>query len=125
MSETILLGQGHRLIELASHPWKQHLAAVPEHHTQRLAFMSPAHHRVRYWVVQELPRRNAPISPATISQALDLPLARVMTILEDLERHLFFLVRNLEGAVSWAFPVTVEPTPHELVFNTGERLYAA
>ncbi len=125
MDETILLGQGHQLIELASHKWKQHLAAIPEHQGTRLAFMSTAHRRVRYWVVQELPRTSAPIPPVTIAQALDLPLTQVTTILDDLERHLFFLVRNLQGAVSWAFPVTVEPTPHELKFDTGERVYAA
>ena len=45
--------------------------------------------------------------------------------LAELERRLFFLVRNEEGAVSWAFPVTVDKTPHRLTFSTGERLHGA
>jgi hypothetical protein len=54
-----------------------------------------------------------------------MPLTQVTDILEVLERKLFFLVRNEQGAVAWAYPVTVTPTPHKLNFSTGERLYAA
>jgi len=75
--------------------------------------------------VRELPRAGAPISPATLSEALGIPLSRTLDVLEDLERHLFFLVRNQDGNVSWAFPFTVETTGHNLVFSTGERLDAA
>jgi hypothetical protein len=25
----------------------------------------------------------------------------------------------------WAYPVTVDPTPHHMSFSSGERLYAA
>lgn len=56
---------------------------------------------------------------------LGLPIARVHAIVEDLERHLFFLVRNEAGEISWAFPVTTEPTPHRLKFSTGERAHGA
>jgi len=49
----------------------------------------------------------------------------VTAILDDLERNLFFLVRDARGDVSWAFPVTAEKTPHKLTFNTGERPHAA
>lgn len=125
MEETILLGRDRRLIPLARQQWAQHLASVPQHQASRLAFMTPAHHRVRYWVVQELPRQHTPISPEIIASELSLPLDQVVTVLEELERNLFFLVRNPEGAVTWAFPVTVEPTPHELQFSTGEQTYAA
>ena len=36
-----------------------------------------------------------------------------------------FLFRNSQGAVTWAYPVTVEPTPHRVAFSTGEEVYAA
>jgi len=65
------------------------------------------------------------MQPEFISQKLELPLARIKTILDELERNLFFLVRNGQGAVSWAYPVTVDDTPHHLTFSTGEQLYAA
>jgi len=87
--------------------------------------MSEEHHLVRYSVVRELSRTGAPLQPEFISQELRLPLAQINAILDDLERNLFFLVRNEQGAVSWAYPVTVDQTPHELTFSTGERLYAA
>jgi hypothetical protein len=60
-----------------------------------------------------------------IAQALDLPLARVVEILADLEQHMTFLFRDEQGAVVWAYPVTVERTPHHVTFESGEQIYAA
>ena len=91
----------------------------------RLAFMTPGHHRVRDFVVRELPRSGAPISPAVVASRLGLRPALVARILDDLERNLFFLVRDRRGAVEWAFPVTAAPTPHRLEFSTGERIFGA
>ena len=124
-NDHILLGRGRELLPLPRRQFEQHLAAVPEHHRQRLAFMSEAHHRVRYFVVSELSRRGQPISNSTIAQALRLAPAEVDVILTELERHLFFLVRNAAGDVSWAFPVTSDETPHWVVFGSGEAIYAA
>jgi hypothetical protein len=87
--------------------------------------MSREHHLIRRFVVKELPRAGNPLKPELISQRLKLPVGRVDDILDELERNLFFLVRNSQGAVTWAYPVTVEKTPHGLVFSTGERLYGA
>jgi hypothetical protein len=36
-----------------------------------------------------------------------------------------FLFRNEQGAVAWAYPVTVDRTPHYVTFSTGEQVYAA
>jgi hypothetical protein len=87
--------------------------------------MTEAHHRVRYWAVQALVEGQHPLAPETIAAQLKLPLAQVAGILDELEQKLFFLARNPQGAVSWAYPVTVEPTPHRLQFSTGQRLYGA
>ncbi len=87
--------------------------------------MTDAHHRVRYFVVKELVNRQKPVAPEFISEMLHMPLEQVKAILEELERRLFFLVRNEQNAVLWAYPVTVEPTPHHLMFSTGEQLYGA
>ena len=125
MSETILLGRGHRILELPRKTWEQHLAQVPEHSKSTLGFMTEAHHQVRRFVVKELPGSGKPIEPQVIAQALKLPIDRVEALLDELQSKLFFLVRNEGGAVSWAFPVTVELTPHRLSFSTGERCYAA
>ncbi len=125
MSEAILLGRGRQILEIPRQMWEQHLAQVPQHAQGRLRFMSEDHHRVRYFVVRELPRLGEPIQPAVIARDLQLPPQRVAAILDDLEQNLFFLVRNPAGAVTWAFPVTSQPTPHRLSFSTGEQLYAA
>ena len=91
-----------------------------------LAFMTPRHHAVRNFVVLELPRNQGrPLSPARIAFALQFDLSVVIQLLDDLERHLFFLVRDARGNVSWAFPVSSDRTPHRLLFSTGERIYAA
>ena len=80
---------------------------------------------LRNFVVKELLRLGHPMPPEYISQALDLPQAQVIAILDDLEKHLTFLFRNPQGAVSWAYPVTVDVTPHRLSLSSGETGYAA
>ena len=125
MAEKILLGRDREILEIPLATWKQDLAHVPQHGQARLKFMTEAHHQVRYFVVKELAIRQKPIEPELISGELNLPLERVNFLLEELESKLFFLVRNEQGAVAWAYPVTVETTPHKLIFTSGERLYAA
>ena len=125
MSETILLGRGRQFAEIPRKRWEGHLSQVPQHSESRLGFMSEEHHLIRRFVVRELPSSGNPMQPEFIAQSLKLPIGRVNAIVEELERNLFFLARNSRGAVSWAYPVTVEKSPHELLFSTGERLYGA
>ena len=125
MQATVLTGTGKNFHEIPTETWKNQFAAVPEILEKRLAFMTPDHHRVRYFAVSELPRHGRPLPPEDIARRLDLPPDRVGVILEELEKNLFFLVRNDEGAVSWAFPVTADETRHRLRFTSGETLYAA
>ena len=125
MEEKVLLGRGRQILELPEEVWKGHLAQIPQHSRDRLGFMTEEHHQVRYFVVRELVDGGKPIGPEVISGMLNLPLEQVKVILDKLERKLFFLVRNAQGAVAWAYPMTVEPTPHRLNFSTGERLFGA
>ncbi len=125
MSDTVLLGRACEVVEIPRAHWEGHLAQAPLHAKSRLAFMTPEHHQVRYFVVRELPRWGRPLPPATIATALHLPIERVEAILAELEKNLFFLVRNEQGEVTWAYPVTVEETAHRLSFSSGEQLYAA
>ena len=88
--------------------------------------MTPEHHAVRNFAVREIPYEHGrPIKVDRLAATLGLPLPKVKAIVEDLERHLFFLVRNESGDISWAFPVTTDPTPHRLKFSTGERAHGA
>ncbi len=125
MNETVLLGRGKELLPVPRAMWERHFADAPEHGLARLAFMSDDHHRVRYFVVRELPRAGTTLSPEFIARSLNIPEEKVRTILDDLERHLFFLWRGDGESVAWAYPVTVERTPHLVHFSSGERLYGA
>jgi hypothetical protein len=65
------------------------------------------------------------LHPEMMSEAFGLPLGRLNAILDDLEKNLFFLVRDAAGAVNWAFPVTTDRTPHRVRFPAGEQAFAA
>jgi hypothetical protein len=125
MSETILIGRGRQLTSIPRSQWEEQLSKVPQSMKTRLSFMTRQHHLVRYFVVRTLPRFGRPIAPELIAATLKIPLPRVDVILAELEEKLFFLVRDERGHVSWAYPVTVDETPHRLFFSTGERIYAA
>lgn len=125
MEEKILLGRDQKILEIPQATWKQHLTQIPQHSQSRLSFMTDTHHQIRYFVVKEMTNRQKPIEPEFISEKLNIPLELVKSALEELERKLFFLVRNEQGAVAWAYPVSVETTPHKLTFASGERLYGA
>ena len=125
MSETILIGRGRQLTSIPRSQWEEQLSKVPAGTKTRLRFMTRQHRLVRYFVVRTLPRFGRPIPPELIAAKLSLPLRRVTAILGDLEKRLFFLVRNEHGHVSWAYPVTSDKTPHLLTFSSGERIHAA
>jgi len=125
MDETILLGRGKDFSLISMQEWRESLIGAPQVIKGRLAFMSEDHHAVRNYVVQALPKLQGPIPPDMISQAVGLSQTRTNEVLSELEERLFFLVRNQDGDVSWAFPVTAEKTGHGLSFSTGERLDAA
>ena len=125
MNNSLLLGIWRLTVGLPELLWQREVAKQARDAVESLGFMSEDHHAVRNYVVQVLPRLRRPVPPATISQAVDLPLPRTLEVLSELEKRLFFLVRNQDGDVSWAFPVTAESTGHGLSFSTGERLDAA
>jgi hypothetical protein len=125
MSDNLLLGLGRYTLPIPRPVWQRQIARNGEGNRASLGFMSPDHHRVRDFAVLELPRTGAPLPPALFADTLDLPLDRVVQILDDLEQHMTFLFRNAAGAVSWAYPVTVDPTQHRMRFSSGETLYAA
>ena len=123
-SDVRIVSQG-ALTSIPTVEWKQLVLAAIKRGRKRLDFMSDEHHAIRRSAVTELVRTGQPIAPGTFSRQLGISTSRTDEILDDLERNLFFLVRNEEGAVSWAFPVTTDRTPHKLTFSTGERLYGA
>jgi len=90
-----------------------------------LGFMTPKHHLVRDFVVTEIPRRGESLSPDHIAGELSLSRDELDVIVDELEEHMVFLYRTDGENVTWAYPVTAEPTPHHMKFSTGENIYAA
>lgn len=125
MKGHLLVGAGPEINSVPDDDFAQSITGLPARMASRLAFMSKEHHAVRDFVVRELPRQEKPLSVTQISQVTALDGEFVSGILRELERNLFFLVRDADGSVSWAFPVTTSPTVHRLTFSTGERIFGA
>ena len=125
MNKRLLLGLGRLMLPIPRSIWQRQVAQSEQGGHSSLGFMTEEHHRVRDFAVIELPRAGAPLSPELIAERFHLSVERVNVILDELEKHMTFLFRNEHGGVTWAYPVTVEHTPHRVTFSTGERVYAA
>jgi len=127
MNNKILLGMWRFMLPVSETALHKHVPEDGDGHAESpaLGFMTADHHHVRNFVVTELPWAAAPLSPELIAGRLKLPVERVVELLDDLEKHMTFLFRNPQGAVEWAYPVTVAHTPHKVTFSSGEKLYAA
>jgi hypothetical protein len=125
MNKSLLLGVSRFLLRIPRPIWQQEVARSARASEKSLKFMTPEHHQIRDFVVRELPRLGKPIPPETIAQSLNMEPERVAFILDELERNMTFLYRNEQGAVTWAYPVTVDKTPHRITFSSGEQIYAA
>lgn len=123
--DTVRLGRGPDIVASPAAEWLTALRERAPLTRAKLRLPAPAR-AVREFVVRELPRAGGrPIEPGRIASALLLSPEEVADILAGLEKRLFFLVRDAAGAVSWAFPVTSERTPHHLQFSTGEATWGA
>ncbi len=125
MNNSLLLGLSRCVLPVPPILWQRQVSRKARHMDAGLGFMSAEHHLVRNHVVKELPGMAGPMQPEFISRGVGLPLAQVEIILDDLERHMTFLFRDGSGAVTWAYPVTVEKTPHHVALSTGDQTYAA
>ena len=125
MKESVLSVAENQFTEIPRELWAQHIQQTAKEIPKVLDFMTKDHHLMRYFVVRELPRIGKPIPPELIAEKLNLTLPKTNGILDDLEKNLFFLVRNDKGEVLWAYSVTADHTPHQLTFSTGESINAA
>jgi len=105
--------------------WKRNVRREARRAGARLEFMGSDHHRIRNFVVTELPRWQQPLSPDAIAAGVGLETERVREILDEMEAHLTFLYRRDGRNVDWAYPVTAEETPHWVTLDNGERFFAA
>lgn len=125
MKEQVLSVTENQFSEIPRESWAQHVQQRASELPKLLDFMTEDHHLIRYFVVRELPRLAKPIPPEHIAEKCGLPFSETTAILDDLEKNLFFLVRNDKGEVLWAYPVSADKTPHQLTFSSGEKINAA
>jgi hypothetical protein len=125
MRESLMLGLWRAMIPVPGMIWKDQVAKSAQDVVAKLGFMTEEHHLVRDFAVRQLPRVGEPLSPGFIAGELDLPRARVVELLDELEKRMTFLYRGDGENVTWAYPVTVDETPHHVTFSTGEEINAA
>ncbi|MBT3367494.1 MAG: hypothetical protein HN416_10085 [Nitrospina sp.] len=125
MRKNMKLGLWRYMINVPPFLWEKQISKMKRKLQAEYRSLSGEHHSVHHFVVRELADAGEPLSPEWVSQRLDIPADRVKTILDDLEEGMTFLFRNNNGEVVWAYPGTVERTPHHVSFNTGQELYAA
>lgn len=125
MNNRIMLGMWRYMLNVPPFLMEKQQAKGKAKIIANLGFMTAEHRLVHHFAVRRLPGADQPLSPGSIADATNLPLARVNRILQDLEEHMTFLFRNIQGDVVWAYPVTIEKTPHQVTLDTGERIYAA
>ncbi len=125
MTNKLLIGFWRIIIGVPPALWEKQIERMRHKVKKSTRFMSPEHRLVHHYVVRELPRVGEPIPVERVAQGLALGVEQTINILKELEERLTFLYRNEQGQVLWAYPVTVEKTPHRITFGSGERLYAA
>lgn len=121
----VLVGRGAGMATLPEAEWWSAVHAHMPGARQRFAALPPLLRAVRRAAVILVTRTGRPVPPQAIVAEVRAPLPEVVAALDDLERRLFFLVRDGCGDVAWAFPVTAVATPHHLTFPSGERRYGA
>ena len=125
MSNHAISGIWRFMIKVPPSLWEKQIKKHRLNVLAGMGFMTPVHRRVHHHVVRSIPGRSTPLPPEEIAKALDLEIGGVKNILTDLEKQMTFLFRDKSGAVTWAYPVTVEKTPHHLTFDDGKTCYAA
>ena len=125
MTNMLLIGFWRTMVGVPPVLWEKQIERMRHKVRKSIRFMSPEHRLVHHYVVRELPRVGEPIPVERVAQGLALGVEQTIEILKELEERLTFLYRNEQGQVLWAYPVTVEKTPHRITFGSGERLYAA
>jgi hypothetical protein len=125
MSNKLMLGLWRYVLHVPPFIWQKQIEKGKRRFEKEYGKMPEDFRNVHHLVVRELPRVGKPLPEGHIVEKLGLAIDRVRSALEYLEKRMTYLYRDKEGEVIWAYPVTVEKTPHRITFDTGEELYAA
>jgi len=123
--QSVLTAHGRDFERKPAVEWQAAVRRATDKMRQRLDFMTAAHHAVRTYVVRGLAQLQKPHPIVEIAAHVQLTASQVQSIVEELERELFFLASNRAGDVAWAFPLTAHQTAHELKLSTGQDTFGA
>ncbi|MBI5843058.1 MAG: hypothetical protein HZB23_00140 [Deltaproteobacteria bacterium] len=125
MKNSLMIGLWRYVINVPPVLWESQVKKTRKRVLRALEDMSPDSRRVHHYLVSKMPETGGPVGPEMVAGDLGLPLSNVLTIMDGLEKRMTFIWRNEKDEAIWAYPVTVEKTPHAITFDTGESLYAA
>ncbi len=119
------VGVRRHMLSLPMAIGRRRVSAFADQARSVIGGLSALERRLHRFLVAELTRAGEPLTPDAVAEALDLSREDVVRMLDALGARKALIARNADGAVTWAYPVTVTPTAHHLRFRSGERLYAA
>ena len=125
MKDDIYFGSGSLFTTVPRSIWRHHFSHDSHDTAARLDFMSTDHHKIRDFVVRQIPELGVPITTEYIAESLELNPEDVARIIDELEEKMTFLYRSRPEGVTWAYPVTVDSTPHQVIFDSGLQTFAA
>ena len=125
MSNRLMLGLWRYVLNVPPFIWKKQIEKGKKRFEREYGKMPKDYRDVHHFVVKELPCFGKPLPESIVSKKLGLPIDRVRQAMDYLEKRMTYLYRNKDREVIWAYPVTVDKTPHKITFSTGEKLYAA
>lgn len=121
----ILIGIGHKMIPGPVFILNREIEKMAKIMKARVHKLPEEKRRIHHFVVRELPNAGQPISLEFIAQGLKMPIDRVSTLVDEMEKDKSFFYRCHSEGINWAYPVTVDNTPHRVTFSTGEQANAA
>jgi len=87
--------------------------------------LSEEERQVHYFVVKKMAVAKEPITAELVSEELGIEVNRVEEIIDKLEGMKTFLYRSDSKGITWAYPLSLDNTGHEISASTGERFFAA
>ena len=87
MRNKLLKGFWRYMIPIPRKLWQGQTSKRAQKIKTAIGFMTMEHHNVRNFVVREIPRVGEPLSPEFVAHRLNLPVARVKSILDELEKE--------------------------------------
>ena len=87
--------------------------------------LSEEERQVHYFVVKKMAVAKEPITAELVSEELGIEVNRVEEIIDKLEGMKTFLYRSNSKGITWAYPLSLDNTGHEISASTGERFFAA